>query len=243
MIVFAFIMLAGYVISGSSAARGQAENKAKDKPGTAQTAPSANRFDHLVREDFFAGLAGDREALARAIKTCEDALARNPKHAEAMVWHGCGIAFLAGEHYRKGDYQKGGQMWEQGMKEVGAAVALDPDNVGVLIPRGAFLIEATRYIPDKNEARALLEKGLKDYEKVFELQRPYFSKLSNHSRGELLIALAEGWHRMGNAQKAREYYDHILKECAGSVYADAARDWIEKGTITQSRKCTGCHAR
>src|SRR4051794_18787746 len=46
------------------------------------------RFDFLVREDFFAGLAGDREKFQRAMKLCEDTLAKNPKHADAMVWHG-----------------------------------------------------------------------------------------------------------------------------------------------------------
>ena len=45
-------------------------------------------FDYKVRADFFDGLRGDTAALDRAIKLCEDTLAREPDHAEAMVWHG-----------------------------------------------------------------------------------------------------------------------------------------------------------
>ena len=36
----------------------------------------AQRFDNLVRSDFFAGYAGDRARLDRAMAFCEQALAR-----------------------------------------------------------------------------------------------------------------------------------------------------------------------
>ena len=40
------------------------------------------RFDYVVRNDFFAGLSGNRAALDRAMKKCEETLAANPKHPE-----------------------------------------------------------------------------------------------------------------------------------------------------------------
>ena len=46
------------------------------------------RFDYAVRNDFFAGFSGNQEAFQRAMKTTEGVLAQNPKHAEALVWHG-----------------------------------------------------------------------------------------------------------------------------------------------------------
>lgn len=49
---------------------------------------SPQRFDMLVREDFFSGFAGDADALERAMKKCEEILAKDPKNAEALVWHG-----------------------------------------------------------------------------------------------------------------------------------------------------------
>ncbi len=70
---------------------------------SAQTqALSRPRFDMLVRSDFFAGFAGDRERLARAMATCERYLAENPAHAEALVWHGSGLLFQAGRRLRAG---------------------------------------------------------------------------------------------------------------------------------------------
>ena len=48
------------------------------------------RFDHKVREDFFAGIGGNKEALDRAMKITDEVLAKDPNHAEALVWHGSG---------------------------------------------------------------------------------------------------------------------------------------------------------
>ena len=40
------------------------------------------RFDDLVRADFFAGIAGDNVALERAMRVIEQALASDPRRAE-----------------------------------------------------------------------------------------------------------------------------------------------------------------
>jgi tetratricopeptide (TPR) repeat protein len=201
------------------------------------------RFDHLVREEFFAAFTGDREALDRAMKTCEQALAENPKHAEAMVWHGAGLLFIAGEHFQKGDNQKGFELWNRGLKEMDEAVKLEPDNVGVLIPRGAVLLSASAEVPPQL-AGPLLEKGLGDYERVLKAQQPYFDKLSSHARGELLFGLAEGWHRRGDAGKARGYFERLVSEAKGSGRDRQASAFLDKGTLPPgSRNCTGCHTR
>lgn len=55
-----------------------------------QNAPA--RFDMRVRGDFFAGFAGDEERLRRGMEVCERALQDDPQHAEALVWHGSGLA-------------------------------------------------------------------------------------------------------------------------------------------------------
>ena len=46
-------------------------------------ATAQERFDLRVRTDFFAGFAGNQQALDRAMKLCEEELARNPANAEA----------------------------------------------------------------------------------------------------------------------------------------------------------------
>ncbi|MGA9770292.1 MAG: hypothetical protein WBV94_14735 [Blastocatellia bacterium] len=200
------------------------------------------RFDHLVRADFFAGLAGDQAALDRAMKICEATLAKNPKHAEAMVWHGGGLLFSSSKYFQKGDLQKGMELWNRGLKEMDEAVTLEPDNIGVLIPRGATLIPASRFVRSADESKALLQKGVNDYERVLEIQKAYFAGLSGHARGELLFGLAEGWQRLGNAEKSRGYFQRIVNEAQGSERQKQSKAFLETGTLPAStQSCTGCH--
>src|SRR5438034_4330890 len=111
--------------------------------------PGVQRFDYLVRADFFAGVAGDEARMKKAIDLCDRTLAENPNHPEALVWHGAATLVQSGQAFRKGDLAKGGELWGRGLEEMNRAAALAPDNVGVLIPRGATLLEATRNLkPD-----------------------------------------------------------------------------------------------
>src|SRR5215813_11117030 len=198
-IVFAaFIVLTASLLFGGSA-NGRAAQKASSNSQTSSgQSDSRERFDFLVRADFFAGFAGDQAALDRAMKVCEDTLAKNPNHAEALVWNGGGLVFRAGQAFTRSDIRTGTELWDKGLAEMDRAVDLSPNNVGVLIPRGASLLTVSRFVPDKTTSRSLLEKGIGDYEKVLQIQQPYFSKLSSHARSELLIGLAEGWARLGN---------------------------------------------
>jgi pentatricopeptide repeat protein len=54
-----------------------------------------------VRQDFFDGIRGDAAALDRAQKLCEDTLAKDPDHAEALVWHGAALAARSQLHSRE----------------------------------------------------------------------------------------------------------------------------------------------
>lgn len=239
LIVGVFVFTCATSLFSSSAAE-----RAGEPPQTAQTATgSRERFDYLVRGDFFAGFAGDQAALDRGMKVCEDTLEKNPNHAEALVWHGGGLMFISAQAFRKSDFRKGMELWERGLKEMDRAVELEPNNVGVLIPRGASLLTGSRFVQDKTAQRALLEKGVGDYEKVLVLQKPYFARLSGHARGELLFGLAEGWLRLGNNEKARSYFQHIVTECKDSGRQPQAAAWLEKGTLagTEPMSCIGCH--
>ncbi len=60
----------------------------------AQPVPRDNesdRFEFKVRADFFDGVGGDTAALDRMMTYCEQVLASNSAHAEALVWHGAGL--------------------------------------------------------------------------------------------------------------------------------------------------------
>lgn len=199
------------------------------------------RFDNQVRELFFSGYAGDQASLDRGMKLCEDELAKNPKHPEAMVWHGAGLVFVSGQVFRKGDFKQGLEMRGRGLKEMDDAVALNPGVVEVLIPRGAVLLSTSHYVRDPEAAKAMLKKGVDDYEKVLKIQAPDFLQRPLHSRGELLFGLAEGWYRLGNLEEARQYFARTVKEAAGSGPDKQAREFLEKGSLPKDINCVGCH--
>jgi hypothetical protein len=72
------------------------------------------RFDFKVREDMFAGMDGDTVAFDRAMKLIGDTLAREPDHAEALVWRGDGRLFMAGQAFQRGDFAGGQKLFTEG---------------------------------------------------------------------------------------------------------------------------------
>ena len=201
-------------------------------------------LDAIVRGDFFAGMMGNRTRLDRAMKYCEDLLAKNPKHAEALVWHGGGLLVRAVHAYTKGDDATGDKLWKTGIEEMNNAAALEPHNMKVKIGRSATLIGYAQsgWDPSDSQSRVLLESALLDYETVYRWQKPNFIRVPIHSRGELLFGLASGWSILGNDSKAREYLMLILKECKDTPYEAEARRWLaRKWPLVIHHDCIGCH--
>ena len=200
------------------------------------------RFDLRVRTDFFAGFAGNQQALDRAMKLCEEELARNPANAQALVWHGSGVFFQSGQFFKAGDRAKGGEYWQRGLAEMEQAVQIAPDHLGVRIPRGATLLTASRNLPNPEIARPLIETGLADFEHTLEIQKLYFDKLGTHPRGELLIELADGYARLGKEDQARILFERIRAALPGTPYAANAEKWLATKSLTpREGGCIGCH--
>jgi hypothetical protein len=205
-------------------------------------AQTPQRFDLKVRQDFFTGFTGDTEALARGMKACEAALAENPKNAEAMVWHGSGLLFQASQAFQTGDQQTGIAVWTRGLKEMQTAVDLEPDSVGVRIPRGAVLLAMSHYLPTPEMAKPLIADGVADYQRTFELQKATFETLGSHPRGELLLGLADGYSRLGDQANAQKLFELIRTDLPNTVYAKRAGTWMEtKSLSTADTQCVGCH--
>jgi tetratricopeptide (TPR) repeat protein len=204
------------------------------------------RFDALVRDDFFAGMMGDVARLDRGMKFCEEILAKNPQHAEALVWHGGGLLARAAQAYAKGNSALGDDLWNRGLEEMNKAIAFEPNNMGVKIGRSATLIGLAQsgWDPSDAEARALLLSALTDYEKVYQWQKPFFRELGIHSRGELLFGLASGWSILGEKDKALNYLRLIVEECRGTAYESEARRLLStKPLPVVQHDCIGCHVK
>jgi tetratricopeptide (TPR) repeat protein len=200
------------------------------------------RFDMVIRNDFFAGFTGNKEALERGLKKCEAVLATDPKDPEALVWHGSGIFFKSGQAAQAKDYATAMDLYKRGLDEMTNAVALAPDSVGVLIPRGASLLAASQYMPDSADAKQLLQTGLGDYEKVYSLQQDHFDNLNGHARGELLFGLAEGYQRLGDQARAREYFQKLAAvDDPENGHLRQAKAYLESNKLEGPRSCVGCH--
>lgn len=208
----------------------------------ALTLSSAERFDHLVRGDYFAGFAGNTEALERGMKASEEALKENPKHAEALVWHGAGLFFLAGQAFQKKDTAKGMELFGKGMGEMKTAVELEPNSIGVRVPRAAVLSSAARNMQG-DLAKQLFESVIEDYTTVYRLQEKRIDQMGVHPKGELLFGLADAYSRTGAPDKAEIYFNLLKEKLPNTPYAKRADKWLEtrEPLPVAQTACIGCH--
>lgn len=208
---------------------------------TAGTLCSQDRFDYRVRGYFFAGLAGDTTSLEKGMKICESILAKDPKRAEVLVWHGTGLVAESRDAFKAGDQEKGASLWQRGLDEMDEAATLAPNDLGVLIVRGAVLLTASQYLPEE-AAHPLIEKGLSDYEKAYAVQGPNFSHLGTHQRGELMIGIADAHARLGEQDKAQRWFERIQKDLPETPYATSATTWLlTKNLSPHQAGCLSCH--
>jgi tetratricopeptide (TPR) repeat protein len=204
----------------------------------------AQRFDDVIRADFFAGMSGDIARFDRARQVCEEALASNPKNPSALVWHGAGLLVRSGVAFRAGKVDDGLVLRTRAMAEMNDAVAMTPDDIQVLIPRAAILVSSTRFSPDA-QARDMARLAAADYERVMAIQAPYAGTLGTHSLGELLGGLATAYRVLGDNQRAATYLQRISKELPGTAYDQKAQRWLADLTAVpkEDRFCLGCHTK
>ena len=211
-----------------------------------QEAKSALRFDHEVRTDFFAGYTGNREALERGMAKCEAKLKTEPDNPDALVWHGGGLMFQASQLFAQQDFKNGIAQYERGQAEMDKAVSLQPHSISILVARAAMLVSYSRYVPNADEQRAMLGKVISDYEEVYRQQQPIFAQLSSHSRGELLMGLAEAYLRSGSTEYCAKAHLLLKQAQAESDYAQEAAAWLQAPADapakTFAHKCIGCHS-
>jgi tetratricopeptide (TPR) repeat protein len=201
------------------------------------------RFDQVVRNDMFAGFNGNVEALTRGMETCEKILAQNPNDAEAMVWHGMGTFVLAGAEFQSGNQKEGNLLMGKGLAEMKRAVELEPDNIGVRIPRGAILMQATRQMQDSPFRQGLLESARSDFQHAFDAQRDHLNSLGTHPLGELLQGLGDIYSRQGKPDEAQKYFAMIRSMLKSTEYDTRAAAWLKTRQPLPAAQtgCVGCH--
>src|SRR5262249_57206106 len=112
------------------------------------------------------------------------------------------------------------------LKEMDDGVALQPDSLQTLIPRGAILLASAPFFPNPEFARPLLQKAVGDYEKVERIQSAAGSQRDVHARGELLGGLAVGYRLLGDRDNEAKYLSRIMTELPATPYAERAQTWL-----------------
>ena len=118
----------------------------------AQTRLDSNQ----MRNDFFAAMAGNTDALKRMLDASQKMLDQNPDHPQALVWHG---AATIGNFFMEA--QKGNArvpVFQKGAADVDRAVSLAPDDIEVRIVRSVLYGPASRQFPP-SLAQDMLEKA------------------------------------------------------------------------------------
>ena len=200
------------------------------------------RFDTEVREDLFAGFQGNQKALQKGLDSCNKMLEKDPEHAEAMVWRGAARIFLSGEAFQEGDSKKGMSLWADGLADVDKAKELEPDNIGVLIPRAAVLLPAGKSSPPVM-GLPLLKRVQNDLETAYKKQEKVLDKIGEHPLGELRMGLADVYRALKKSDKSKQQLEAVLKDLPGTEYAEQAKKWLAAPAEKQlSRNCIGCHS-
>jgi tetratricopeptide (TPR) repeat protein len=199
------------------------------------------RFDNQVRDDMFRAFGGNEAAFKNAMSIIEEKLAENPDHAEALVWRGAARYWQAGQAFAARDSAGGQRLAATAMVDIDRAIALQPGNVGVLVPRAAVLLAAARGQPDPARARELAAGAAANFETALSIRQSAFDRLGQHNRGEYLSGLAESFALAGNKDKAETYLRRILAELPNSPYAERAAakfaDWSDRRPLN----CQSCH--
>jgi len=204
---------------------------------------AAQQRKDLTQADVFAILNGPPEPFEALMKDVDAALADNPSNPYARFLHGVGLSRRSLDAVQRQDFKSATELWRQALGELDTARILAPDNEKIIGSRAAFLISVSRQMP-KDIERTFLPSVSADFEKVLRTWDADGRQRSVHERGELLTGLAESLARTGKEEQARSYFDRVLTDLPGSVYATRARQWLDGSP--ESRKpaffgCVGCH--
>ena len=177
-------------------------------------------FVTKYRKKFFAVFAGKTGEFEQGMSELDALLAKNPKDARALVWHGNGLMVRAGLLRFKGKSEEGHKVLLNSKIELDKAVALDPDNVNILAMRAVTLHIAGQYWPEKELPAGTWTTIIHDLEKSRKIINPErMKKISVHARGEILSELANAYGKAGNREKSRGLWEEVKQVVPGSKYA------------------------
>lgn len=210
---------------------------------TATTLLAQARLDsNQMRNDLFAAMEGNADALKRVLDASQKVLTENPDHAQALVWHGAAMLGGSFMEAQKGNPQAAMPNLQKGMAEMDRAVSLAPDDIEIRVMRAVLYGPASRQVPPPF-TDGMLEKARTDFQRTFDLQQSQLRELGTHPLGELLQGLGDVNSRQGKTTEAEKYYRMIQTMLKGTEYARRADEWMKtkQPLPAPQTACVGCH--
>ena len=162
----------------------------------------------------------DRDAIPRAVKTLEAALAIDKDDAEALAYLGS-LYVLQGQRVFKTDALKQKAAYDKGFEMVKRAEKLAPRHGAVLSVASATYL----FLPD---SYGMAPHVVGMLEGMIAGMGPMFDKFSDHGRQRLLLTLGQAYVRTGQPAKAQPLFEKALKLNEKSDEAYLLRDELSK---------------
>lgn len=163
------------------------------------------KFDNDLMTEFSKALQGDSASYESAMAKAEKILAANPKDSQTLVWAGSATLAQSGQAFMAGNFAEGGKLWAEGRRQMDEAVALDGENIEVLIVRGSTYLSASAKYPIKEEADKLRSLGTADLEKIVGATDGKTIEKSAGIRAKAITILAKHYEAAGDKEKAEIY--------------------------------------
>jgi tetratricopeptide (TPR) repeat protein len=184
-------------------------------------------FEREVFADFVSAAQGDAEALERLVAICERAIAADAAHAEAIAWRGAAKLFEAGEASSNGDFRAAMAFTSASLADLARARELEPDNPGVRMVAAQTLLNLAENHPIPNMARGYAKQGIEDARAALVLLEDKWSQQPDDIKGRLLVGVAQAYDKLGEATKARDWFNRAIGAVPGTTWAEQAQAWID----------------
>ncbi len=192
-------------------------------PPTTAKPTSTGAVPQPVLDDFIAGFNGDEAAMARAMSSTADMIAKDPNNAEALAWHSSGKGVQTGAAFRSGDFQTGMKLWQESQDGMNKAVEMDPNNPRIRVIRGKSMLEGSLHDPNPNSSTASATMAIGDLESAVGLMGDNFkNKAPTTFQKEMYSWMYQAAAKIGDKEKAEKY-----KKLAGD-FADQAKQRLEQ---------------
>ncbi len=184
-------------------------------------------FDRLVMADYVKAAGGDSAALERLLGACAEAIEVDAENAEALAWRGAARMFEAGAASDSGDMMAAMTHVNKALADLARAGSLEMDNPGVRIIAAQTLLVLAQNHPIEQMAKGYATQGIEHATAGLASLHGNWGAQPIALKGRLMSDVAAAHERLGEPNKARDWYNRVIGAVPGSVWAQQAQAKID----------------